>query len=40
VCSAAKASELRDLHEHRNVVQIGHSGDISINGIVIPDIST
>jgi hypothetical protein len=39
VCSATKASELRDLHEHRNIIQISHFDDFSINGNVIPDIS-
>jgi hypothetical protein len=37
--SATKAPELRDLHEYSNVIQIGHFGDFSINGNVIPDIS-
>jgi hypothetical protein len=37
--SAAKAPELRDLHEYSNVIQIGHFGDCPIDGNVILDIS-
>jgi hypothetical protein len=37
---ATEAFELRDLHENSDIIQIGHLVDCSINGNVIPDIST